>query len=49
MLLYDSLGFLHNKIVINALDSDGNQLLMQIESFFIKKDTSVTNKQTLQP
>lgn len=47
MLLYDALGFLHDKIVINAATTDGNELLHQIESFFIKKDTSVANKQTL--
>ena len=47
MLLYESLGPIHEKITVDARKSDGKQLLAQIEHYFIKKDTSVTNKESL--
>ena len=47
MLLYEALGPIHDKIIVDATKSDGMKLLRQIEHYFIKKDTSVTNKETL--
>ena len=47
MLLYDALGPVHDKITVDAITSDGNHLMSQLEHYFLKKDTSVTNKEQL--
>ena len=47
MMLYDALGPVHDKIAVDAIKSDGNHLMSQLENYFLKKDTSVTNKEQL--
>ena len=47
MMLYEALVYLQDKIVVDASNPDGNVLMRQIKSYYVKKNTSVTNKQTL--
>ena len=47
LLVYEALGPVQDKITVDAVQSDGNKLMSQLEHYFVKKDTSVTNKEQL--
>ena len=48
MLVYDALGTISDKIIVDVTNPDGIFLLKQLELYFIDVDTSVVNQQVLQ-
>ena len=48
MQIYDLLGSIADKIIINVTNPNGLDILYQLEDYFIDIDTSVVNHQLLQ-
>ena len=47
MLIYDALGQMSEKLIVDVSNPNGHDLLQQLEDYYVDIDTSVVNKQIL--